>query len=486
MSSSYSLPFGRLFSRPRGLSLRKLKEMKGEQSRNSVIADDDFCQSPDMMEQAGTSVSVSLYEQLVADCLRGETFPVEDVTLTDEENEEARELKARTFINTIVAASTTDRGDADIARADKSRPHKKVAFAENLISGPGKGYHNKCDQGKTPEFYTDSDSDSDKSIGSVVDSVVLEPPTANVIEKIMLCNCPAHTHCLTCHMSHEAFSLVLRASYEDLSPSSSARWLVTLYSLDRAVRIWVGEHVINNIHIGRDQWQTPVSEIDEATVDALREMINVAQGIAQIRKLARNVINNVRKMLKTAGKITDVIQRLEYTAAGDANARGKLAKKFVAYKNDVTTRLNTAIGVIQTMNDEVRMLLHRRIKTTKGDMLRNFEQSNVHWPRSSARKIDFIAQALVPVYNDSRTLAVRLREMYTLWNRPLQRGQVVQFHDMVKRSVVVWVDWMTEVRKSFGVVTARAEVLDRSGESKCQEGDCRRVLRVQGGLLLAG
>lgn len=476
-------PFGNLFTRP-GLSSTKTNESKAKpvQSRNSVIANEDFHQPPDIPEE---DTSTSLYERLVADCLKGETFAVADENLTDEEREEARELNARTFINTIISVSATDRGHCDISRAKKLLRHKGVSFSYDLLSGPGKGYHNRIKEAPATEQIlmteseseteteseTESESESESDSGSIKPTRAVvahsDTPTPNIIEKIMLCNCPAHKHCLTCRMNDESFSLVLKDSYEGISPSSSARWVVALYSLETAVRIWVFEHTIKNPHIGPGQWQTPVSQVDEATVGALRAMINIAHDITHIRRLARNVVNNLRKAVKVSNELTSTLRKLQHAPADDEHKREKRCKRVVASKTEAKERLNHAIALLQSMDSELKLLLDKRIKTIRGDMLRNFEQSNAHWPKSSAWKIGFMARVLVYVRKDSRALAFRLREMYSVWEKPLNRGRVLRWRERAQESIVFWRGWMTDVEKGLARVAARVEVLDRRRELRC-------------------
>lgn len=167
------------------------------------------------MEDKGRS---TLYGYLVHHCFKGSCQcegPVHVCAAhrpkTTMETEGPRQLKIRTFLNTVIAISTPARGAANPARKDRSLPHKRVRFSDLQTNLPAE-----------KEAVDVSPSPSTKNSDPITtESNTTNHLTPGIIETMIACDCPKHKHCLTCQFQQPRWKRSLKELH--LAPSMSRK-----------------------------------------------------------------------------------------------------------------------------------------------------------------------------------------------------------------------------------------------------------------------
>ncbi|KAM7190387.1 hypothetical protein V8F33_009503 [Rhypophila sp. PSN 637] len=442
--------------------------------------DHDYFEPPkDDDELFSPCLSKTLYERMVADCLEGEIFPPDP----DFTYEEQREKAIRTFIGGLIAVSTTAVGAADLARKDKTRPHKQVVFFNpDDDLQPEVVYPDFWWCGRKKTDIDDVESDSSDSVyeacseGTTTSQVEVEPPAPNIVEKFILCQCKRHEHCLTCHMTPKTFNFVVREAYKDISQSPSTRWVLALRSLDRSFQIWVGEHVqyLINPPAGRQEWQTPAYSIDSATLTCIRDLINLSYGISFLRgRRARFFGARIRKLVKLSTGFNDSIAKIALAeTCADVE---KMKAKCLNYKKVITAKIKEAIELLDKLERSLLLFLHGRVRDVRDDILRNFDLTNSNglagsatWPGYAVRKIIFMNEVLIGVYGDFMSLVPLLKSMHEVWSEEVSKDDIFTWSESVQRHICFWGKWHDEANQGLKPLADWAEVSDRRKEN-CNE-----------------
>ncbi|KAK4208368.1 hypothetical protein QBC37DRAFT_379140 [Rhypophila decipiens] len=441
--------------------------------------DHDYFEHPtDDDELFSPFVSKTLYERMVAYCLEGEIFPPD----RDFTYEEQREKAIRTFIGGLIAVSTTAVGAADLAREDKTRPHKQVVFfnpdddLQPEVVYPDFWW---CCRKKTDIDDVESDcSDSvyETCSEGTTNLVEVEPLAPNIVERFILCQCKTHEHCLTCHMAPKTFNLVVKEAYKDISQSPSTRWLLALRCLDRSFQIWVGEHVqyLINPPAGRQEWQTPADSIDSATLTCIRDLINLSYGISFLRsRRARFFGARIRKLVKFSKGFNDSIAKI--ALAETSRDAEKMKAKCVNYKKMITIKIKDALDLLEKLERSLLRFIHGRVRDLRDDILRNFDLTNSNglagsstWPAYAVRKITFMNEVLIGVYGDFMNLVPLFKSMHEVWREEVSKDDIFTWSESVQRHISFWGKWHDEANEGLAALTNWSEVSDR-GKDNCTE-----------------
>ena len=221
--------------------------------------------------------------------------------MAPEEIEESRLLQVRTFLATVIAISTSVQGAADLARKDTSLPHKSVRFPNEepyyLLAEPA-----------VVEI-----SENLPSSEAITPANITNRFTPEIIESIIVCKCPKHKHCLTCHFPHRQWDRGLGEFILAPSRSRQTRWLAALIALDRATKIWVGEWADS---VG---WEKQNScWVIERVYRPVRGGVHLSSGINDLKHNAmHSMANAMKKVVRYSGGCVRIMGVLRCAGESD-------------------------------------------------------------------------------------------------------------------------------------------------------------------------
>ncbi|KAM7190381.1 hypothetical protein V8F33_009497 [Rhypophila sp. PSN 637] len=321
--------------------------------------------------------------------------------------EEERELKVVKFLNTVIAVTPAPQGHQDRARADPSKPHKGVTFDASITTfGETERTNLKPPKDNTPIYQ--SPAQLPKEL------------TPSVIEQLILCSCANHKHCLTCQFSRSEWSTFIKnLTLPNQTPNDKpTRWIAPLYSLDRALKIWLGEQVYSLGGWG-------VSLKGTHANSAIQDHLHLSQAISEmVDDYARRAFNRLSKAQKALNDTRDSAEKiihLESLADSDEKKVGLETNKgrYTRAKNKACERIMTMVHVMDGLDNKLYKQVKessdcRGIKCIREYISRDADAEKA-WPAGSRRKLKFIHAMLILILKDVSSFHGKIKELAKPW-----------------------------------------------------------------------
>ncbi|KAK4206598.1 hypothetical protein QBC37DRAFT_458338 [Rhypophila decipiens] len=348
-----------------------------------------------------------MFEECVLGWGRLVGWPVHTDFLTGTVEDE-RELKVIKFLNTVIAATPAPQGHQDKARADPSKPHKGVAFDASITKfGEAERTNLKPPKDNTPIYQTPAELPKEL--------------TPSVIEQLILCSCANHKHCLTCQFSRSEWSTFIKnLTMPNQNPNDKpTRWIAPLYSLDRALKIWLGEQV-NSL----GGWG--VSLKGTHANSAIQDHLHLSQAISEmVDDSSRRLLSSLSKAQKALNDTRDYaekISHLESLANSDEKKVGLETNKrrYTRAKNNACERMIKMVYILEGREKKLYKQLKdgsdfRDIKHIRECISRDADAEKA-WPAGSRRKLKLIHAVLILILKDVTSFYGKIKELAEPWN----------------------------------------------------------------------
>ncbi|KAM7214281.1 hypothetical protein V8F06_010332 [Rhypophila decipiens] len=328
---------------------------------------------------------------------------------TFESVEDERGLKVIKFLNAVIAVTPAPQGHQDKARADPSKRHKGVTFDASITTfgeAERTNLNIKPPKDNTPIYRTPAQLPKEL--------------TPSVIEQLILCSCANHKHCLTCQFSRSEWSTYIKnLTLPTQNPNDKpTRWIAPLYSLDRALKIWLGEQVYS---LGR--WGVSVK--DTHVNSAIQDHLHLSQAISEmVDAYARRVLNSLsksQKALKDTGDYAEKIIHLESLANSDKKKVGLKTNKrrYTRAKNNAYERMIKLVYIFEGLEKKLYKQVKygsdsREIKHIRECISRDADAEKA-WPTGSRRKLKLIHAVLILILKDVRSFYGKMKEQAKPW-----------------------------------------------------------------------
>lgn len=433
-----------------------------------------------------------MYERLVADCAESVALcSCRDDTKQDSEQEhkkgcgfrgfdseeirEDRELAVRTFLNTVVAISASSSiGAADIARHDSSRTHKVVIWnvdqegeddsSSTSSSSPSSSSSSVRTARISPpaSLHTVNSSSSTESVYITEENIPFTEFDPETIENMILCSDDKHKRCLICRMDQPVIIKVIgtngsHCAYR-LGPSAEKETalFMAMYSLDRAVRTWVGHRAAE---LGGLDSPRPLSKFPRI---AFTDMITIALEVARIRssyvKPALQHLKKIRGFQKackdTVGELAKAMKEHDVGRAEVLKQRLlQTCKAILRFQYSLRHRLDQLIDGIKALVSTGPL---PKIERDLSEC-----QMERFWPASGRKKLLFIWRVLVLVHKDAIHLRAGADGLRAVWGKLLPQMDMPEslgkegsneMESKLEAHAVLVTDWWKTVEPYAAVV----------------------------------
>lgn len=407
--------------------------------------------------------SLTLYDYLLANCLKGACrcsgsvhVCVPHWSKTVEQTEEPRLLRIRTLLNTIIAISTSVQGAADQARKDQSRPHKSVRF-------PNKEpyYYPPLDQEVVDVSREKEPEDSESTI-TVMN--LTNRFTPDIIERIIVCDCLKHKHCLTCQFPQYQWDRGLKEFLLAPSRSPQTRWVHALNALERATKVWVGQWAAG---IGWKQRNT--YWVAEKLYTPVRHAVHLCCGVNDMKdRVLHHVVNALRKVVRCA----DVMVILRHVG-GSGGLEGVKCLKEEFHTEEVEEFLNEDIEELfgkQRRIAEKKLAgmvfglswLNDRIESLVRNLIEPFINDMSLGPKYGARKLEFIKAVVIRIQMDVCGFRRQVEEIESGWKEEIADSE--EWFKKAGPSIALFRKWHRHIQRGLCDFANRG---GRDGGCKC-------------------